>query len=208
MQYKAIVFDYGGVLVINGQSSRANLMDNIGAVVGISGDEFRQEYFKHNYLTNVEGKPWVEAALSAVRVFDDSSGTEEKVRKINEDFNNTKRLNSELIEKLPELKAAGYQIAILSNYTTELRGVLAKEGINHYFDKIFVSGEIGYQKPDPKAFTAVCKGLKIEPSEMIFIDDTLRSLETADKVGYTPILFENNDQLFADFERLKVLPKG
>ncbi len=208
MKYKAIVFDYGGVLVVNGVNNRVNLMEDIGAVVGVSGEEFRQEYFKHNHISNVEGRPWVEAVLSAVRVFDESAEAEEKVRKINSDFNNTKRLNEELIDLLPKLKDFGYNVSILSNYTAELRTVLEEQGIIKYFDEVFVSTEINAQKPDPKAFAAVCEGLNIEQSEMVFIDDTLKSLETAGEVGYTPIHYQNNEQLFARLEEIEVLPKG
>ena len=205
MKYKAIVFDYGGVLVLNGQDTRASMMDNIGAVLGISGNKFRQKYFKHNYITNVEGKPWIEACLSAVRVFDDSKEVEVHVRKLVEDFNNTKKLNSNLVAFLPTLKEQGYKVAILSNYTSELRNVLKEQGINNHFDEVFVSGELGCQKPNPKAFEAVCKGLAINPEEMIFVDDTPKSLETADEVGYTPILFKGNKQFFAELKKLGVL---
>lgn len=206
MKYKAIVFDYGGVIVTNGiNNTRMDLMEEIGKIVGVSGEEYRREYFKHNHITNVEGKPWVEAALSAVRVFDDSPETEAKVRQINADFNNAKRLNTELLEKIGELKAAGYQIAILSNYTAELRNVLKEQGIYGHFDEVFVSTELGAQKPDPKAFADTCESLAIEPHEMVFIDDTPRSLATAKEIGYTPILFRSNEQLFKDFEKLGVL---
>lgn len=181
-----------------------NLMEEIGQIVGVSGEEYRREYFKHNHLTNVEGKPWVEAALSAARVFDDSVEAEKKVREINADFNNSKRLNTELLEKIEELKAAGYQIAILSNYTAELRNVLKEQGIYELFDEVFVSTELGAQKPDPKAFFVTCETLSIEPAEMVFIDDTPRSLATAKEIGYTPILFRGNEQLFADLESLGV----
>lgn len=208
MKYKAIVFDYGGVLVTNGLNSRKNLINEISSILDISDDEFREEYFKHNHLSNIDGKPWVEAILSATRVFDASPEAETKVRNLNENFNNSKRLNTELIAKILELKGAGYKVAILSNYTAELRSVLEEQGILEHFDEVFVSSELGCQKPDPQAFAAVCNGLNIKSAEMVFIDDTTKSLETAKAVGYTPILFESNMQLFAALDELKVLPKG
>ena len=31
------------------------------------------------------------------------------------------------------------------------------------------------------------------PEEVVFIDDSTRSLEGADKIGYVPILYKNNE---------------
>ena len=90
------------------------------------------------------------------------------------------------------------KLAVLSNHTSSLRARMAKNGTEKYFDAIIISGEIGYQKPSKEAFEVVFSKLDVKPSEAIFIDDTPRSLEYADEVGYTPILFENNEQLKSD----------
>lgn len=180
-------------------------MDKIGDVLGVSAEEFLQEYYRHNYITNVEGKPWIEACLSAVRVFNDSKEAEEKVRKIQNDFNNSKQLNEELVQKIIDLKERGFKLAILSNFTTELRGILKEHGIYKHFDKVFVSGEMGTQKPAPEAFAAVCKDLEILPNEMVFIDDSPKSLETSEEVGFTPLLFEGNEKLFEDLRGLGIM---
>lgn len=205
MKYKAVVFDYGGVLALNGLTNKDGLMEQIGDVLGISAEEFLGEYYKHNHLTNVEGLPWIEACLSAVRMFDDSKETEEKIRNIQRDFNNSKRVNDALIEKIIELRSAGLMTAILSNFTSELRGVLREQRIDGHFDEVFVSGEMGVQKPNVAAFEMVCKGLEIESGEMVFIDDSPKSLETAEEFGYTPLLFENNEKLFTDFSELGLI---
>ena len=204
MQYKAIVFDYGGVLVVNNLFKGGNLLELIAAELTVPADDFRAEYFKHNYIHNVENLPWIEACLAAVRVFDDSKEIEEKVRQMNADFTNAKALNTELLELVPKLRESGYVTAILSNYTSALKGVLKEHEIDGLFDHTFVSGEIGFQKPDPRIFAHVCDELQITPEEMVFIDDTPRSLETAGEVGYVPILYKDNDQLFAEFDQLGV----
>ena len=204
MNYKAIVFDYGGVLVINNLFKGGNLLEIIAEELGVPKEEFRSEYFKHNYIHNVENRPWIDACLATVKRFDDSREAEEKARALNEDFNNAKVLNTELLDYVAKLHQAGYETAVLSNYTSALRGVLKEHGIDHLFEHIFVSGEIGFQKPDPRIFDHVCSELSITPAEMIFVDDTPRSLETADEVGYTPVQFGNNKQLFTEFEQLGI----
>lgn len=207
MEYKAIVFDFGGVLVTNGNNSKGDLMQQIADVMEVTVDEFRSEYFNHNHITNVEGKPWIEACLSAARTFGISKETENRIREIQIAFNNNRQLNQQLIQIIDSLKQTGFTIAILSNYTSELRKDLSTLGVSELFDYVFVSGEMGVQKPDPRVFTTVCEKLSIKPKEMIFIDDTRKSLETADEVGYTPILFESNEQLVARLQELEILPR-
>ena len=207
MKIKAIVFDYGGVLVTNSAATKSSLTDDIAATVGVTTDDFRQAYFKYNYLTNIENQPWINACLRAVAEFNVSSEVSDRVRKLVKDFNDSTVVNKDLVDRLPELTTA-YTLAILSNYTLELRAVLTSQGLHDYFDRVFVSSEIGFQKPRPSAFAAVYQSLNINPEEMVFIDDSRKSLETAHEVGYTPILFQNNAQLFSDFEKLGVLPKG
>ncbi len=60
-------------------------------------------------------------------------------------------------------------------------------------------------KPDPEAFYRFCELLKVEPHELIFIDDTKKSLETAPTVGYTPILFQDGASLRKELSALGVL---
>ena len=50
-------------------------------------------------------------------------------------------------------------------------------------------------KPLPEIFNILFNKLKVEANEVIFIDDTPRCLEGADKIGYTPILFKDNETL-------------
>jgi hypothetical protein len=46
--FKAIVFDYGGVLEIN---KSGNILESIANLINVPIKEFKREYFKYNYLT-------------------------------------------------------------------------------------------------------------------------------------------------------------
>lgn len=121
----------------------------------------------------------------------------------NEDGQNIS-LNTELISMIPTLKKQGLAIAIFSNYTTRLRTELENKNVAHYFDEIVLSGEIEFYKPQKKAFEILFDTLKVRPEEVIFIDDTISNLEGAKEIGYTPILFKNNEQLKADLLHLGI----
>lgn len=82
-----------------------------------------------------------------------------------------------------ESKLAGTPIAVLTNGTSRLKSDLAKLGIENRFFKIFNSAEIGVCKPDLKIYHHVVKSLGCEPSEVLFVDDSLSHVEAAREFG-------------------------
>ncbi|MCJ7839779.1 YjjG family noncanonical pyrimidine nucleotidase [Lederbergia sp. NSJ-179] len=68
-----------------------------------------------------------------------------------------------------------YKLAIISNGIGEAqRGRLAAGGMDHYFDRLIISDEVGYWKPDKKIFETALKQLDINHTEALFIGDSLR----------------------------------
>jgi len=67
-----------------------------------------------------------------------------------------------------------------------------------------VSSDIGHMKPSLEAYLLFTKELCIKPDELIFIDDTKKSLSTAKKLGYYPILFTNYSHLILQLKQLGV----
>lgn len=52
-----------------------------------------------------------------------------------------------------------------------LRQLLADEGLLDLFDYFVFSDEIGYSKPETLVFESACKGLKVNPEELIHVGD-------------------------------------
>jgi len=78
-----------------------------------------------------------------------------------------------VIDTLLELKKQGYILICLTNgqYYTQ-NSKLETTNIKLYFDHVIISGEIGFQKPDPRIYEYTCKLANINPSETVFIGDT------------------------------------
>jgi len=70
-------------------------------------------------------------------------------------------------------------VVILTNGTTRLLSDLIKLGINSRFFKIFNSAEIGFAKPDRNIFEHILQDLSCEPSEILFVDDSLSHIKAA-----------------------------
>ena len=109
-----------------------------------------------------------------------------------------------------------YDLYIASNGTARVQaGRIGRSGISKYFKKIFVSEEIGHNKPSPEFFDA-CFGVIGEDKrcESIIIGDSL----TSDILGglnagiltclYNPKKKEINDGIKAHYEvnRLEDIP--
>lgn len=63
------------------------------------------------------------------------------------------------------------QLAVLSNWDSRLHRVLEEVGLRPYFAHIFISSEMGAEKPDLRVFRAVEKALNISPESCLHIGD-------------------------------------
>ncbi len=76
------------------------------------------------------------------------------------------------------------QLAIVSNFDGRLRVILERLGISKYFDHIFVSSEIGADKPDPEIFRRALKFLNLRSESVLHVgDDPERDWQAATAAG-------------------------
>jgi len=195
---KAITFDYGGVIKL----SENDLIGDICNYLNVDRASFQEEYFKVNHLANVDNKSFSHIFVLVASKFNDSEKTKKGVLNIIEKNKDKSHLNDELIKIIKFLKNREYKIALLSNNSIDLKERLLKDKIIDLFDNIVISAEVGCQKPQPEIFNILFKELGLKPNEVVFIDDTPRSLEGADKIGYTPILFKDNKTFKKDLSNI------
>ncbi len=81
------------------------------------------------------------------------------------------RLREHTREVLCELRERGIQLAVLSNWDSRLRPLLKGFGLIRYFETLFISAEIGWEKPDLRIFRAVEDTLSAKPSEILHLGD-------------------------------------
>ena len=61
----------------------------------------------------------------------------------------------DVVPVLQALSAQGWHHFMLSNHVPELRDIVCHVGLMQYFTHIFISAEIGYEKPNTQAFQIV-----------------------------------------------------
>ena len=192
-----IAFDYGGVIHI----SDTDLTGDICRYLNITKDAWHEVYFSLNHLSNVGTTSGEEVILMTAQKLNASEDQISHIKNLYRNGKSDRLLNLELIEYIKELKKS-HKIAILSNYKNNLRSLMQEQEILDLFDELIISGEVGYQKPQPEIFELLCTKMNIKMSELVFVDDTKRSLEGAENIGYIPILYKNNDLLKSELEQI------
>ena len=121
-----------------------------------------------------------------------------------------KTLRPEMIELVIEIKAAGYQTALLTNIFAERRTwlhALFPEGtIDVYGD----STELGLRKPELPIYHKLIEMLGREPEEIAYIDDFAENLVPARALGIADILFQSPEQVRQDLvlAGVKIVPSA
>lgn len=77
-----------------------------------------------------------------------------------------------------------FQLAVVSNFDGRLRMILEHLGISKYFTHVFVSSEIGADKPDPEIFRRALKVIGLTADQVLHAgDDPERDWKAADAAG-------------------------
>ncbi|OGY59386.1 MAG: hypothetical protein A3B23_03800 [Candidatus Colwellbacteria bacterium RIFCSPLOWO2_01_FULL_48_10] len=188
MQYKALVFDFFGVL--SSEVAPAWFQDHVaGTDLGA---------LKDSYVS-----PADKGMVSAEKLFDQLSGLSGvPAAKIPEQWLGLVRINAELLSFIRESLAGKYKLGILTNVVSAFfREALLRHPLINAFDAIVVSSEIGHAKPEPEAYTAILKALAVKPHEALMIDDNPENVAGAKAAGMGGILFTSTEQLRRDLRR-------
>ena len=111
------------------------------------------------------------------------------------------------VKILRELKQAGYPLYALSNWSAETFPI-ARRKFDFFdaFDEIILSGAVGMVKPERGIFEFLLQKIGRPAHECLFIDDALANIQQADRMGFKTVLFKSSQQLRVELQELKLLP--
>lgn len=100
-----------------------------------------------------------------------------------------------------------YNLHILTNGFAEVQHIKLKQSnLNKYFQHIFISEEIGHQKPDPKIFAAALKKTNASPGECLMIgDDHYGDVQGALDAGWHAVHFSPEEVLAGNHRYVRAL---
>lgn len=107
----------------------------------------------------------------------------------------------DLFKRLKE--SSSLRFYALTNWSSETFPVaLQKYDFLSWFDGIVVSGHEKLRKPAPEFYQLLLTRYELKAQECVFIDDSLRNVEAARKVGIPSVHFQSPEQLATELKSL------
>ena len=187
---RTIIFDIGNVLTVFGWK---DFLRSFGF------DSETEEKVAKATMDNVFWNEFDRGQLSdeemlAGFIRNDPS-VEKEIRQIFENMHGILTRADYAIPWIRELKAAGYQVLVLSNFSDKVaRDNPDALDFLEYVDGGILSYRDGVIKPDPAIYRLLISRYDLKPEECVFLDDTQKNLDAAEKFGIHTILFRGMEE--------------
>ncbi len=198
MNIKAIITDYGGVLVkMIDEKPRQQLVERTGVPLKeIYRLIFNTEASIQATLGEITCDQLWETVRAALNL------PEANLPDFIAQFWSADGLNQGMITYLRSLRSR-YKVGLLSNAADDLRLMLIERWqIADLFDDMVISAEVHLAKPDKRIYELACARLGVLPSEAVFIDDILANVEGARRAGLHGVQYHNDEQAIAEVNRI------
>lgn len=195
---KAVVFDWGGVLI---DDPAYPLVQYFAKALGVAENAYLKAYqefqadFHKGLIT--EDKFWTRicAYLNIPKL---------RVHSLwGQGFKAVYSPKREMFSLAGQLRRKGYKIGLLSNTEEPSMCYFYQQGYD-IFDVLVFSCEEEILKPQKTIYKRVVERLRVKPQEIVFIDNNPEFVDGAQQAGLHAILFKDIDQLKKDLARLYV----
>ena len=189
MTYKAIIWDFGGVIT----SSPFEAFNNFESQNNLPLDIIRTINSE-----NPDSNAWAEFERNDISVdqFDELFAKEAEKKGFNITGKQiigllSGKIRPFMVDFLKDLKGK-YKLGCITNNVqsdNQSKQDYSKESSEAMtlFDHVIESSLIGIRKPDPRIYHMSCDALEVEPKECIYLDDLGVNLKPAKAIGMTTI---------------------
>jgi epoxide hydrolase-like predicted phosphatase len=193
---KAVVFDFGGVLVRTEDSSGRVKWEKR---LGLNPGELSKVVFDSDASVQASvGKlPFTAVWEHVAQTFSLSPAEADQLCT---DFFSGDRMDAVLVEFLKSLRPR-YKTAILSNAMSDARNLFSQTyHLDPVVDCYIISAEEKMVKPDPAFYRLACDRLGVQPEEMVFVDDFIQNVDGALAVGIKAYQFKGTPDLLSELK--------
>ena len=203
MDYQAVIFDLGGVVLDSPIHAIARYERELGIPAG---------FVNRVVVAAGPGGAWARLERGALAMQDFFAAFEAECRQAGHEISGAEMMlrigecgpRPVMLEAIGRIRRRAIAVAALTNNwageqdrTDELRD---------HFDAFVESSVVGLRKPDPRIYLFACKSLAIEPSEAVFLDDIGRNLKIARELGMTTIKVEQPEEALDALSNLLGFP--
>jgi putative hydrolase of the HAD superfamily len=194
---KTILFDVDGVLVVGEPWSK-----NLAQTHGIT-PEMLKPFFREAFQACLVGKADLKDALAPYLA---RWGWQQSAKAfLNYWFRQEQVIDEKLIQAVQQLRQSGIKCCLATQqerYRTEY--ILHEMGFADLFDGMFSSVDVGYMKNDPLFFETILHTLDgHQAEEVLFWDDTLNNVTTAQSVGIQAEVYSDFDNFMLKMQKYK-----
>lgn len=198
-----IVSDFGGVLTTPLIQSFMAFQDQTGITTEMLGKGMQAaaERNGENPLFEMERGEITEVAFLDLLTdcLEPLLGHRPEMHRFKEIYFEALDPNPEMIELMRELKAAGYEMAMLTNNVREWeplwRSMLP---VDEIFETVVDSAFVGCRKPESRIFELTLERIAKRAGSCLFVDDVLVNVEGARKAGLHAVHFQDNEQAIGE----------
>lgn len=194
MPIRAVIFDFGGVLVRTIDPGGRRKWE---ARLNLPEGELSRLVFGSEVAARatVGQVPEVEVWRHVADTLDLDT---KQLRELQRDFWAGDQLDTELLGFLRNLRPR-YRTALLSNAWSGARRAFVQQfGLDEVMDEMVISAEEGVAKPDPRIYHIAAERLEIRPEEAVFVDDVAENVRGAWAVGMWGVQFKSTPQVIAE----------
>jgi putative hydrolase of the HAD superfamily len=198
-EIESVVSDFGGVLTTPLVQSFMAFQDQTGISTETLGKAMQAatEANGENPLFEMERGEITEVAFLDLLTdaLEPLLGHRPAMHRFREIYFEALNPNPPMIELMRELKAEGYQMAMLTNNVREWeplwRSMLP---VDEIFETVVDSGFVGCRKPESRIYELTLERIAKPAENVLFVDDVLVNCEGARKAGIHAVHFQDNEQ--------------
>lgn len=203
MAIKAVVFDFGGVIVRTAQRELRHAWDDRlslphGTVEETVFNSTHGRAAQHGQHTEAAHWAWLQKEWSL------TNAEREQLRR---DFFAADHVDERLMTFIRGLRPR-FTTAIISNAMDGLREDLERvHKVRDAFDWVVISAEFHTMKPDPSIYLHTLEKLAVTPEQSVFIDDFQHNIDGARAVGMHAVHYppsKNTDDLIRELGDLGI----
>ena len=202
-----IIFDLGGILV---PENREGILASVAESIEI-GVQNLEERVRANRSRIIKGEIGLVEFYSEVleATGRDNITAEQVFLKHLEIYRATStQRDTQILDLIERLKSNYYNVHCATNTEREIAEFNRRNGLFNYFGKRFISTDMGMSKEEVDFYHHILSELRINPEQVVFIDNEQRYLEAAKQVGIHTILYrryqEGYPQLLRDLEKFGI----
>lgn len=191
-----VIFDLGNV-VLDWDVSRILNSLNLAAE---EKNLLREELFLHQHWLDLDHGRESETAVVA-KVSQTTPLARETVEMALSAARNSLAPIEETLLLMREIADSGIEMHCLSNMSRETYAHIKHREMFDMFDGIVISGIEGCMKPDDDIFHLTIKRFDLEPSNTLFIDDSLPNIDTARRLGLDGFHFKRSQNCYSEIRK-------